>query len=302
MRSDNDNWEIDTGVGSTALFVAAARTLAGREPDALAVDPLAEVFVRAAGGDLAVLIDGDPELSKDHPLRTEEFGRPFREHQAGRTRYFDDYFHAACDSGIRQVVILAAGLDSRAYRLPFFEGVTVYELDRATVLDFKRETLAAAGYSPVADRREVAVDLRTDWLDTLQDSGFDVDQPTAWLIEGLLIYISPAAQDELFEIVAKASAPGSRVGIEQMTPFPADVYEAITTVNEDEPEDGNWARLIYNDPRSDAAQWFPGHGWSAERTELDDYLRAHGHAVPAGEDSGGFHPAAINLVTVQRPN
>ncbi|MFJ4651989.1 SAM-dependent methyltransferase [Nocardia sp. NPDC088792] len=302
MRSDKDNWDINTSVGSTALFVAAARALAGRGPEPLSVDPLAEVFVRAAGGELAQLLDGDPELTRDHPLRSADFGLGFQQHQSARTRYFDDYLKAAADEGIRQVVILAAGLDSRAYRLPWPDGVTVYELDRPQVLDFKRETLTAAGYSPTADRHEVAVDLREDWLSALQQNGFNPEAPTAWLVEGLLIYLSPEAQDQLFETIEKASAPGSQAAIEQMTPLPAETYETLTAPTEDDPEGaGNWARLIYNAPRSDAAQWFPDRGWTATRTDLADYLRTLGRPVPPRDPAAGFHPANINLVTVKRP-
>lgn len=296
MRSDTDNWDITTGVGSTALFVAAARALAAREREPLALDPLAEVFLRAAGEEWAQLIDDDPELTRDHPLRSTDFGLPFRDHLAARTRYFDDYLQSACDSGIGQVVILAAGLDSRAYRLPCLEGVAVYELDRPQVLDFKRDTLLAAGRIPIADRREVAVDLRENWLDALRDSGFDATAGTAWLVEGLLIYLTPAAQDELFTTLGSVSASGSRAAIEQMTPLPRDAYEALAAQDTADAT-SDWARLIYNEPRSDAVQWFSERGWDAERTELVDYLRAAGRPVPA---DASHTSALINLVTVTR--
>ncbi|MBU3064219.1 SAM-dependent methyltransferase [Nocardia sp. NEAU-G5] len=299
MRSDTDNWDITTSVGSTALFVAAARALVAREPDPLASDPLADVFLRAVGGEWAELIDGDPELTRDHPLRSADFGVAFRAHQAARTRYFDDYLRAARDSGIRQVVIVAAGLDSRSYRLSCLAGAVVYELDRAAVLDFKREALAAAGYRPIADRREVAVDLREDWLTALRHSGFDPDAPTAWLVEGLVIYLTPADQDQLFQTLESASAPGSRASIEQMTPLPRESYEELVAqeASTDDVTYNDWARMIYNDPRSDAAQWFSERGWTADRTELTDYLRAAGRAVP---ENGAHVSALVNMVTVTR--
>jgi len=304
MRSDTDNWDITTSVGSTALFVAAARALVAREHEPLAVDPLAEVFLRAAGGEWAQLIDDDPELTRDHPLRSANFGLPFRDHLAARTRYFDDYLQAARDSGIRQVVILAAGLDSRAYRLPCLAGAVVYELDRAAVLDFKRDALADARHTPIADRREVAVDLREDWLGALRHSGFDADVATAWLVEGLLIYLTPAAQDQLFSTLESASAPGSRAAFEQMTPLSQQSYEALVseateatdgTASESAVTNNDWARMIYNDPRSDAAQWFSERGWDADRVELIDYLHAAGRSVPA---DNAHTSDLINLVTV----
>ncbi|MQY18914.1 SAM-dependent methyltransferase [Nocardia macrotermitis] len=302
MRSDMDDWDITTSVGSTALFVAAARTLAGREDDPLVVDPLAELFLRAAGGEWALLADPDPELTRDHILRSADFGTSFRAHIAGRTRYLDDYLKAAREAGIGQVVILAAGLDARAYRLDCLEGAVVYELDRPQVLDFKRETLAAAGVEPLADRREVAVDLREEWLNALRDKGFDPSMPTAWLVEGLLIYITPEAQDQLFGTLDSASAAGSRAAIEQMTPLPRETYTELAAADQDGDEaKSDWARLIYNEPRSDAAQWFSERGWDAERTGLAEYLRAAGRTLPATEEGTGHVGAPlVNLVTVVR--
>lgn len=302
MRSDSDDWDITTSVGSTALFVAAARTLAGREEEPLAVDPLAELFLRAAGGEWALLADPDPGLSRDHILRSQDFGTTFRAHIAGRTRYFDDRLRDAREAGVAQVAILAAGLDARAYRLPYLAGAVVYELDRPQVLEFKHKTLAEAGIQPVADRREVAVDLREEWLEALRDNGFDPAAPTAWLVEGLLIYITPEAQDQLFATLDSASAAGSRAVIEQMTPLPQEQYaEMLESEQADDEAERDWARLIYNDPRSDAAQWFSERGWDAERTGLEDYLRAAGRSLPPAETGRGHAGAAlVNLVTAIR--
>ncbi|NKY87330.1 SAM-dependent methyltransferase [Nocardia veterana] len=289
MRTDEDSWDITTGVGSTALFVAAARALGGRTADTPARDPFAELFVSAAGGEWADLMAG--RLS-EHPLLTADFGVPFQQHQVARTRYFDDFLQAATTAGIRQVVLLAAGLDARAYRLPALAGCTVYELDRRQILEFKRETLAGAGHRPLADRREVAVDLRGDWPKALRDSGFDPDRPAAWLIEGLLIYLTPSAQDQLFDAVDALSAPGSRVAIEQMDPLPAEAAEELVA---DGGSGSEWLRLIYNEPRREATDWFGEREWTGERISLPDYIRALGH-TPADEG----RQSLINLVTVVR--
>ncbi|HEY2449929.1 MAG TPA: SAM-dependent methyltransferase, partial [Mycobacterium sp.] len=114
MRTDNDNWDITTSVGSTALFVATARALEAQKPYPLVIDPFAEVFCRAVGGNAADVLDGK---NPEHELKTPDWGVHFVNFQGARTKYFDTYFRRAADAGVRQVVILAAGLDSRAYRL-----------------------------------------------------------------------------------------------------------------------------------------------------------------------------------------
>ncbi|AYF79401.1 SAM-dependent methyltransferase [Nocardia yunnanensis] len=291
MRTDNDSWDIKTGVGSTALFVAAARALGGRDPDAPARDPFAEHFVRAAGPEWVDLLEG---RTPEHPLLTPDFGAQFQQHQIGRTRYFDDFLASATAAGIRQIVILAAGLDARAYRLAWPDGTDIYELDRPQVLAFKRETLAAAGFTPGARRHEVAVDLREDWPKALRESGFDPSAPTAWLVEGLLIYLTPAAQDDLFTAIAALSAPGSRVAVEQMDPLPA---EAVAAMSEGDDAGSEWVNMIYNEPRTDTTAWFGAHGWTGERVALTDYLVRLGR-TPVG--AGPRQQSLISLVTVAR--
>ncbi|EFD45597.1 conserved hypothetical protein [Mycobacterium tuberculosis T17] len=195
MRTEGDSWDITTSVGSTALFVATARALEAQKSDPLVVDPYAEAFCRAVGGSWADVLDGK---LPDHKLKSTDFGEHFVNFQGARTKYFDEYFRRAAAAGARQVVILAAGLDSRAYRLPWPDGTTVFELDRPQVLDFKREVLASHGAQPRALRREIAVDLRDDWPQALRDSGFDATAPSAWIAEGLLIYLPATAQERLF--------------------------------------------------------------------------------------------------------
>ena len=188
MRTDNDTWDITTSVGSTALFVAAARALEAQKPDPVAVDPFAEVFCRAVGGQWADLLDG---TAPEHALKS-EFGADFVNFQGVRTRYFDTYFVKAAAAGVRQIVLLAAGLDSRAYRLDWPAETVVFELDQPQVLEFKRAALA--GVRPTAERREIAVDLRDDWPRALLEHGFDPSSPSAWIAEGLLIYLPATAQ------------------------------------------------------------------------------------------------------------
>ena len=190
MRTDNDTWDITSSVGATALFVAASRALEANKPDPVVVDPYAEMFCRAVGGEWADVLDGK---APENRLKS-EFGGHFVNYQAARTKYFDDYFDNAADAGVRQIVIPAAGLDSRAYRLAWPEGTVVFELDQPQVLEFKRDVLTRSGESPTAERREIAVDLRDDWPAALRGSGFDPSRPSAWIVEGLLVYLPAAAQ------------------------------------------------------------------------------------------------------------
>jgi methyltransferase (TIGR00027 family) len=297
VRTEDDNWDITTSVGSTALFVATARALEAQKPDPLAVDPFAEVFCRAVGGNSADVLDGkDPE----HPLKTADFGQHFVNFQGARTRYFDGYFRRAADAGVRQVVILAAGLDSRAYRLPWPGGTTIFELDRPQVLDFKREVLAEQGAEPNAERREVAVDLREDWPQALRDSGFDAAKPSAWIAEGLLIYLPATAQDQLFTGIDALAGPGSRVAVEDGAPMPRDEFAAAVEEERAARAAGDqrlFFQLVYNEQHAPAEQWFGERGWTAVATPLADYLRQVGRPVPGMDIEAGPMVARNTLVS-----
>ncbi len=277
MRSDNDSWDITTSVGSTALFVAAARALEARKAEPLAVDPFAEVFCRSVGGPWSDLLDGN---APGHPLRSDEFGTHFVSYQGARTRYFDEYFRAASEAGVRQIVMLAAGLDSRPYRMDWPAGTKVFELDQPQVLDFKRQNLA--GVNPKADRREVAVDLRDDWPEALRESGFDAAEPSAWIAEGLLIYLPATVQDQLFQGIDALACRGSHLALEEGRPmsnaaFKARVDEAKLAADDMRSQ---WWQMVYNEQCAPAAQWFSGRGWTATQTSLADYLNRVGRSVP----------------------
>lgn len=295
IRSEGDSWDITTSVGSTALFVATARALEAQKPDPLAVDPYAELFCRAVGGDWAGVLDG---ALPDHDLKTPEFGEHFVNFQAARTRYFDEYFGRVADAGIRQVVILAAGLDSRAYRLDWAPETAVFELDQPQVLEFKRAVLAEHGARPRAERREIAVDLRDDWQRALRDHGFDPQQPSAWIAEGLLIYLPAEAQEQLFTGVDALAAPGSRIAVEDGAPMPDADYRAAL---EEERAAGDDARifhqLIYNEQCAPAEQWFGARGWTAQPTPLSECLRSAGRPVPDAAAEAGPMIARITLVS-----
>jgi methyltransferase (TIGR00027 family) len=296
VRTENDNWDINTSVGWTALNVATARALEAQKPDPLAVDPFAEVFCRAAGGNVADVLDGKVP---DHQLKTPDWGEHFVNFQGARTRYFDDYFRRAADAGVRQVVILAAGLDSRAYRLSWPEETTIFELDRPQVLDFKREVLAEQGAKPNAERREVAIDLREDWPQALRNSGFDESKPSAWIAEGLLIYLPADAEQQLFTGIDALATSASHVAVEDGTPMASDDYAAAVEQERAAVAKGErraFFQLVYNERHAPADQWFDEHGWTATATPLADYLREVGRPVPGPDIEAGPMVARNTLV------
>ncbi|MDT5016798.1 MAG: hypothetical protein QOD39_2958 [Mycobacterium sp.] len=295
MRTNNDTWDITTSVGSTALYVAAARAVEAQKPWPLAVDAYADVFCRAVGGDWSDLLDGNvPE----HPLMT-AFGKYFVDFQGARTRYFDTYFRNAAMDGVRQIVLLAAGLDSRAYRLPWPDGTTVFELDQPQVLEFKRETLGDT--RPSAQRREIPVDLRNDWPQALRDSGFEPGRPSAWIVEGLLLYLPATAQERLFTGIDSLGSPGSHLAIEESAPLDADTFAAKLAEELDTGGVNGRGRpfyqLVYNQQFAPAAQWFGDRGWRAEAVRLADYLRSVGRPAPVPDSEAGAMTGNISLVS-----
>jgi methyltransferase (TIGR00027 family) len=270
-----------------------ARALEAQKPNPLAVDPYAELFCRAVGGRAADVLDGNVP---DHELKSSDFGEHFVNFQAARTKYFDDYLGRAADAGVRQVVVLAAGLDSRAYRLEWPDGTTIFELDQPQVLDFKREVLADHGAQPRAERREIAVDLREDWPQALRDSGFDPAEPSAWIAEGLLIYLPASAQEQLFTGIDRVAAPGSHVGVEDGAPLPRDEFEARLEEERATADQRVFFQLVYNErhaPATDCAQ----RGWTAVGTPLADYLRQVDRPVPGPDVESGPMVARNTLVS-----
>jgi methyltransferase (TIGR00027 family) len=286
-RTEGDSWDLASSVGATATMVAAQRALANRE--GLIDDPFAEPLVRAVGVDFFVrALDGEIELEDVDP----EFNmRRAAEGMAVRTRWFDKLFTDAADAGVRQAVILAAGLDARAYRLPWQNGTTVYELDQPEVIDFKTQTLTGLGANPRADRRTVAIDLRNDWPKALLDNGFDPTQPTAWIAEGLLIYLPPEAQDLLFDRINELSAPGSRVATEHIpdvSMFSDERSQQITDRLKKYGHDIEMKDLIYHGERSHVIEYLTAHGWEVSSKKMQDAYAANGFEFPENETIGFF--------------
>jgi methyltransferase (TIGR00027 family) len=292
VRTDGDSWEITESVGATALSVAAARAVETGSARPLIRDPFAYLLVSTAGQPWAQLASSLDWIGDDeHGRRAHRLGVDY---QAVRTHFFDSYFADAVGAGIRQVVILAAGLDSRAFRLDWPAGTTVYEIDQPQVVAYKTTTLAAAGAEPTADRRTVPIDLRDDWAAALAAAGFDAGQPTAWLAEGLLPYLPADAQDRLFEIVTGLSAPGSRVAVEAFSLGTGDSEwrRAARRARFDRMRqrlglDINVETLTYQEgDRADAAEWLADHGWQVTAVSNTDEMARLGRPIPpdlAGE-------------------
>jgi methyltransferase (TIGR00027 family) len=201
---------------------------------------------------------------------------------------------------VRQIVLLAAGLDSRAYRLPWPDGTVVYELDQPRVLEFKRNALTELDAAPTADRREVAVDLRDDWPGALKTAGFDPRQPSAWIAEGLLIYLPASAQEQLFEGIDALSAPGSRVAVEEGRPMPDQVFAAKRQEEREAGQTGTFFTLVYNEQHAPAEEWFTARGWSAETTPLTTYLERVGRPIRSDDPEVGPMIGAIGLVSATK--
>jgi methyltransferase (TIGR00027 family) len=303
-RTDQDTWDLASSVGATATWVAAARALASKQPDALIDDPFADPLVRAVGMDFFIgVLDGEITdesggIDADADPEVEFNIQRMVNMMAVRTRFFDGFFTDATDSGIRQAVILAAGLDSRPYRLSWPAGTVVYEVDQPAVVEFKSTTLSKLGAHPTAERRTVAIDLRDDWLNALRQKGFDETRPSAWSAEGLLMYLPPEAQDRLFDAITTLSAAGSRLATEyHLDGAPALLEKRAKAMASRWGQYGfdvDVSTLVYRGERTPAAEYLSGHGWQVSTTTRADMFAAAGLPTPTGE---GLH-ALQNSVAV----
>jgi methyltransferase (TIGR00027 family) len=310
-RTADDSWDIATSVGATAVMVAMARARETASADPLISDQFAGPLVATpelAGVRAQVDAwwapepdDGaDPDFSVD--------SQNMIDYQAVRTRFFDAYFAdatRASGAGIRQVVILAAGLDSRAYRLAWPDGTVVYELDLPKVLEYKARTLARHGATPLAELRAVPIDLRHDWPRALRDAGFDPARATAWLAEGLLPFLPGPAQEAMFASIDSLSGSGSRAAVEIFGVDEARREEAeqlwaqLRAKREARGQDTSFNPfdLWYDDlGRPDPADWFAGRGWTTRTVHARDELVRLGRR-PESDD----RPFANRFVGATKP-
>ncbi len=287
-RTDDDNWDLASSVGATATFVASGRAMATKDPRGLINDPFAEPLVRAVGLDFFTkMMDGELDISTVEDASARK--QAMIDGMAVRTKYYDDYFVAATNGGVRQAVILASGLDARAYRLPWPAGTVVYELDQPQVIDFKTSTLAGIGAEPLATRRTIPIDLRQDWPAALKAAGLDLSAPIAWLAEGLLIYLPPDAQDRLFDNITALSVPGSTVATEfvpGIIDFDADrVRETMaSSFLRDHDIDVDMASLVYAGERNHVVDYLRNKGWEVEGVTRAELFERNDIEAPAPEN------------------
>ena len=286
IRTESDSWDLATSVGATATMVAAQRALASAA--GLIDDPFAAPLVRAAGIDVYTrLVNGEIPVTDDTEFDPDRMARGM----AVRTRFYDQFFVDATRSGIRQAVIVAAGLDARAYRLPWPQGTVVYEVDLPEVIDFKTSTLSKLSAAPTAERRTVAVDLRDDWPAALRAAGFDPQAPAAWSAEGLVVYLPPEAQDALFDHITALSAPESQLASE---------FVPDTTIFTDQRWRSHHERmselwfeldlndLVYHFERSHIIEYLTRRGWQVSHRAVAQMHAANGFVYPDDEVAAAF--------------
>lgn len=295
-RADGDTWNLASSVGATATAVATARAIASQGPNPLIADPFAEPLVKAVGiAAFIKMLTGETNLedldsSLDRQRMTERI--------AVRTRYFDNFFTGATDAGIRQAVILASGLDARGHRLPWPSGTVVYEVDQPEVIEFKTAVLAGLGATPTGELRTVGIDLRDDWPHALRAKGFDIGAPTAWIAEGLLVYLPPDAADQLFDNIAALSPAGSRLATEYIPS--TDIF----TGEQAQARSERWRRLgvdvdiselVYHGKRSHLIRYLEAGGWHVTADNVPDLYISNGFTLP--DDEGSRALADVKLIT-----
>jgi methyltransferase (TIGR00027 family) len=280
VRSDDDEWDIVSSVGYTALLVAGLRALHAANAEPLVRDEYAKHFITASADPYLTGLLANPQTSECTAVFARLYGV--------QTRFFDEFFLSATDGGVRQAVIVAAGLDSRAYRLKWLSGTTVFELDQPKVLEFKVHVLAAQAAVPTAQRKGVAADLRDDWSIPLRAAGFDPHQPTAWSVEGVLPYLTGDAQDSLFTRINHLSASGSRLAIGALgSRLNQGQLSAlgVTHPGVNLPGDVDFAGLTYDDEdKTSPAEWLAEHGWAVDPVQSTLDLQASYGLIPPDVD------------------
>lgn len=247
--------DVPTGVGKTALGVAAVRAMESGRADRLFDDPLAAAFLAAAPG----AFDAEQRAAEQSSAEEASWGRTFAEHAALRTKFFDDHLLHDANAGTRQVVLLAAGLDTRAYRLPWPAETHLYEVDTSDILDFKEDVIADQQGHPACARTVVEADLREDWLPTLLTSGFKPAARTAWLAEGIMIYLSADEAARLIAAISSASTPGATLAFEHF-----DLGEDPTRLHAARSKVMQQYTALWKGGLPDPVGWLREHGWHPE--------------------------------------
>ena len=163
----------------------------------------------------------------------------------------------------------------------------MYELDQPKVIEFKNATMSSIGATPTAERRAVSIDLREDWPAALRDNGFDDTQPTAWIAEGLLVYLPPDAQDRLFDQLTALSAPASRLATEYHPDAGASIGRRAEAIHDRWKAHGfdvNFADLFYPGERNPVVDYLAGHGWQVSARTRPEMFEAYGRTFPDSDE------------------
>jgi methyltransferase (TIGR00027 family) len=272
------------GVGKTALGVAYVRAQESCRRDRLFDDPYAQAFVNAARGCFPAT-QGEAERAAPGMAA---IGAALGWHAIMRTRFFDDYLTAACDAGCRQVVLLAAGLDTRAFRLQWPAGTRLFEVDLPDVMDFKERVLADQSAQPRCQRAVIATDLREAWPQRLTAAGFDPRSATAWLVEGLLIYLSADEVTSLLTDITDLSQPDSQLAFEHGSIAGSTVLGKAQAM----PAMREYTTLWKGGLERDAPAWLAGHGWQVWIHDAAGLADSYQRRAPA-DSSGGFLTAVL---------
>lgn len=282
MVTDEQERAQPSGVWATAVGVARVRALESERENALFRDPLARAFA-AAGG----LWPSSPPLPDDEAARRRRLAVTFS--IVIRTKFLDDLLQQASASGVRQIVLLGAGMDSRAFRMDWPEGTRLFEVDTAAPLDFKASVLRQERAVARCERIAVAVDLREDWPRTLTAAGHDPTMPTVWIAEGLLIYLPGDAVDLLLARISAQSAAGSRMGLTLGSRGAIERFGADAVP-------GSAASMWVSEMPDDPVGWLAGHGWEASCHTLRERAAAYGRPIstpPQHEEGPGGLISAV---------
>ncbi|AHH18272.1 methyltransferase [Nocardia nova SH22a] len=259
------------GVAMTAVGVAVIRARETARADRLYADPLARMFADAARAG----------FGEQRWARLTALADQFYEGRTVGVRLVDDRFRAAADAGIRQFVLLGAGLDTRAFRMDLPPRVQIYEIDLPETFAFKEPILDAAGAVASCGRRVVIADLRSDWQKALLDSGFRPDLPTSWVDEGSLGRLTQEWNQRVVTTLTGLSAPGSLFGASRLIAEPdgAQYRELRRMVADAAPEADVPAEPVTADADFDVERWLGELGWDTEFRSWNDMVA--GLARPA---------------------
>lgn len=274
-----------SGVGATALGVARLRAVENARPDCLVADPYAGHILAAAAAAGSPWANMSPQAGPD-------FFALMADQVAVRTRFLDQTLLRVTRAGCAQVVLLACGMDTRAFRLDWPPDARVFEVDFAEVLAFRDTALATHGVAPRCHRIAVAADLHQDWPTALRDAGYDPTRVTAWLAEGLLYALPPDAVDTLLDRITELSAPGSTLALDHVLDSPY-LRAARAAVS---PE----LVSLWQGGPADLVGWLTGHGWQPTIHDLREVAAGYHRSVPA-ELAGGVTGASRAWLATATP-